>query len=95
LWFVKRNELNQVAVQPVFVAGHIVVFLSVQLVRTEDIKEVPHYGSPQGRERLTTNRNDLPLVLGAVIENNPEQDIVCLPAPSSSLLYCYALVALQ
>jgi len=77
------------------VAGHIVMLLSVQIVHSQDINEVTHYGSTQGGERLAADGNHLALVLGAIIKNNPEQDIVCLPAPSASLLYCYALVAPQ
>jgi hypothetical protein len=71
------------------------MLLSVQIVHSQDVNEVTHYGSTKGGERLSANGHHLALVLGAIIENNPEQDIVRLPAPSASLLYCYALVAPQ
>ena len=48
------------------------VFFPIQLVLTQDVKEVPHNGSPQGREGLSANSDDLALVLGAIIENHPE-----------------------
>jgi hypothetical protein len=77
------------------VITHIVMLLSVKVLLAQDVKEVTHNGSTEGREGLTANGDHLSAIGSTIMKNNPEQDIVRLPAPSSSLLYCYALVAPQ
>jgi hypothetical protein len=79
----------------VFVAAHVVVFFPIQIMRPQDFKEVPHHGRTQGREGLTADGHHLARVDSAVMKNHPKQDVVRLPAPSSPLLNCDALVALE
>jgi hypothetical protein len=62
-------------------------------VFTQNIKEVPHNRSPQGRERLTANGYGLGGIAFGVIENKPEQDIVSFPAPCTALLNDNTLIA--
>ena len=71
------------------------MLLSVQVVHSQDVDEVPHHGCTEGREGLTANGDHLSAIGSTIMKNNPEQDIVRLPAPSSSLLYCDSLVAPQ
>jgi hypothetical protein len=92
---VKRYELNHVAVEVVLMAAHIVVLLSVKVMRPQDLKEVPHHGRTQGREGLTADGDYLPRIGSAIMKNNPQQDVVSFPAASSPLLNCYALIAFE
>ena len=77
----------------VFVAGLVMEVLSVQIVVTENIKEVPHNRSTKRGKRLTANGYGLGCIAFGVIENKPEQDIVSFPAPCTALLNDNALIA--
>jgi hypothetical protein len=92
---VKRNKLDHVAVEMVLMAAHIVMLLTIQIMRSQDLQEVTHHGRTQGREGLSADGDHLPRIGSAVMKNNPQQDIVSFPAPSSPLLNCYALVAFE
>jgi hypothetical protein len=92
---VKRYELNHVAIEVVLMAAHIVMLLTIQIMRSQDLQEVTHNRRTQGRKRLTADGHHLPRIGGAIMKNNPEQDVVRFPAPSSPLLNCYALVAFE
>jgi hypothetical protein len=70
-----------------------VVLLTVQVVATQDVKEVPHHRSTQRWERLTTDGDGLVRMLVGIIENYPKQDVVRLPTPSTALLNYNLLVA--
>lgn len=74
-------------------AGLVVVVLPVQVVVPENIKEVPHYGCSQRRERLTTNGYGLGGVAFSIVKDKPEQDIVSFPTPSTALLNDNTLIA--
>jgi len=79
----------------VLVAAHVVVLLTIQIVFPQDLNEVTHHGRTQGRKGLTADGHHLARVVSTIMKNNPEQDVIRLPAPSSSLLYCDSLVAPQ
>ncbi len=93
LRLVKGYKLNKVTVKVVLVAGLVMVVLPVQVVVTENIKEVPHNRSTQGRERLTANGYGLGGIAFGVIENKPEQDIIRFPTPCTALLNDNTLIA--
>jgi hypothetical protein len=92
---VKGDKLDHVAVEMVLVAAHVVMLLTIQIMRSQDLQEVPHHGRTQGWEGLTADGHNLARVGGAIMKNNPQQDVVRFPAPSSPLLNCYALIAFE
>jgi hypothetical protein len=71
------------------------MLLTIQIMRAQDLQEVTHHGRTQGREGLSAYRHHLTRIGSAIMKNNPQQDIVRFPAPSSPLLNCYALVAFE
>jgi hypothetical protein len=95
LGLVKRYELNHVSVEVILMAAHIVMLLTIQIMRSQDLQEVTHHGGTQGWEGLSAYRHHLPRIGSAIMKNNPEQDVVSFPTPSSPLLNRDALVALE
>ena len=62
---------------------------------TQNIKEIPHNRSPQGRERLTANGYRFVGVSFSIVKDKPEQDIVSLPTPSTALLNNNTLITFE
>jgi hypothetical protein len=92
---VKGDKLDHVAIEMVLMAAHVVMLLSVQIMRSQDLQEVTHNRRTQGWEGLSAYRHHLSRIGSAIMKNNPEQDVVRFPAASSPLLNCYALVAFE
>ena len=66
--------------------------LLVQVVLLEYAKEVTHHRAADSWEGLPCYGHRLACVLSAVVEDEPEEDVVGLTATSTTLLNYYLLV---